>query len=94
MGYMLPKLLEIIVSVARNPSKPHFNHYMFESLCLCIRIMCRSNPAAVEQFEGALFPLFQGMLQHDVSGKYWILIIISNDRNDVEFLVETSLNIL
>ncbi|OXA64637.1 Exportin-2 [Folsomia candida] len=66
MGVMLPKLLEILVGAARNPSKPHFNHYMFETLCLSIRILCRKNPAAVEQFEVHLFPIFQGILQGDV----------------------------
>lgn len=69
MNVMLPKLLEILVTVARNPSKPHFNHYMFETLCLCIRILCKQNPASVEQFEAHLFPVFQGILQQDVSGK-------------------------
>jgi exportin-2 (importin alpha re-exporter) len=68
MKDMLPKLMDILVIAARNPSKPHFNHYMFETLCLCIRIICKQNPGAVEQFEAGLFPVFQGILQQDVSG--------------------------
>jgi exportin-2 (importin alpha re-exporter) len=67
MPVMLPKLLEILVAVAKNPSKPFFNHYMFESLCLCIRIMCRVSPESVSQFEAFLFPVFQNILAGDVS---------------------------
>lgn len=50
----------------QNPSKPHFNHYLFESLCLSIRITCKANPATVSSFEEALFPVFTEILQNDV----------------------------
>ena len=53
----------------QNPSKPHFNHYMFEAICLSIRITCKSNPAAVVNFEEALFLVFTEILQNDVQGK-------------------------
>jgi len=69
MSHVLPKLVEILMMVARNPSKPHFNHYLFESLSLCIRIMCTNNPQFVSQFEASLFPIIQGVLQQDVIGK-------------------------
>lgn len=52
----------------QNPSKPHFNHYLFESLCLSVRITCKTNPAAVGSFEDALFPVFTEILQNDVQG--------------------------
>lgn len=52
----------------QNPSKPHFNHYLFESLCLSIRITCKANPATVSSFEEALFPVFTEILQNDVQG--------------------------
>lgn len=55
-------------SAFQNPSKPHFNHYLFESLCLSIRITCKANPAAVSSFEDALFPVFTEILQNDVQG--------------------------
>uniref|UniRef100_A0A8C6PI52 Exportin-2 n=1 Tax=Nothobranchius furzeri TaxID=105023 RepID=A0A8C6PI52_NOTFU len=51
-----------------NPSKPHFNHYLFESLCLSVRITCKANPATVSSFEEALFPVFTEILQNDVQG--------------------------
>lgn len=52
----------------QNPSKPHFNHYLFESLCLSVRITCKANPATVSSFEEALFPVFTEILQNDVQG--------------------------
>lgn len=56
-------------SLFQNPSKPHFNHYLFESLCLSIRITCKANPATVGSFEEALFPVFTEILQNDVQGE-------------------------
>ncbi|KAK3536896.1 hypothetical protein QTP86_027088, partial [Hemibagrus guttatus] len=41
-------------------SKPHFNHFLFESLCLSIQITCKTNPVTVGSFEDAL------LLQNDV----------------------------
>lgn len=54
----------------QNPSKPHFNHYLFESLCLSIRITCKANPTTVGSFEEALFPVFTEILQNDVQGMW------------------------
>lgn len=68
LGDLLPKLTEKLTIVARNPSRPNFNHYLFETLSLSIRIVCKTNPAAVASFEQALFPIFQGILQQDVQG--------------------------
>lgn len=66
LAELLPKLTEKLALVARNPSKPHFNHYLFETIGLSIRIVCKSNPSAVSSFEEALFPIFQGILSQDV----------------------------
>ncbi|XP_014669612.1 PREDICTED: exportin-2-like [Priapulus caudatus] len=63
---IIPKLNQILLTVAKNPSKPHFNHYLFESLSLSIRITCKANPQAISSFEAALFPPFQEILQLDV----------------------------
>jgi len=52
----------------QNPSKPHFNHYLFEALCVAIRITCKDNKEAVTSFEGGLFAPFQEILQQDVQG--------------------------
>ncbi|RWS29395.1 exportin-2-like isoform X1, partial [Leptotrombidium deliense] len=62
MGRMINKLREI----SKNPSKPFFNHYLFESISVCIKIACRSNVQSVQAFESLLFPLFQEILTADV----------------------------
>lgn len=37
LGALLPHLASTLSIVTKNPSRPHFNHYMFESLSLCIK---------------------------------------------------------
>ena len=37
LANLLPKLTEKLVSVAKNPSRPNFNHYLFETLSLSIK---------------------------------------------------------
>lgn len=63
---ILKSLTEKLCVVAKNPSKPHFNHYLFEVLCVTIRATCRVNITAVLDFEQALFPPFTEILQQDV----------------------------
>lgn len=36
---LLPKLTEKLTLVAKNPSRPHFNHYLFETLSLSIKLV-------------------------------------------------------
>lgn len=66
LATLLSKMTSILAQVCKNPSKPHFNHYLFEALSLAIRIGCKSNPTAVSSFEQALFPIFQEILMQDV----------------------------
>ncbi|TRY97477.1 hypothetical protein DNTS_008211 [Danionella cerebrum] len=63
---LIGQLTHKLLLVSKNPSKPHFNHYLFESLCLSIRITCKANPDTVGSFEEALFPVFTEILQNDV----------------------------
>uniref|UniRef100_A0A671U2Y1 Exportin-2 n=1 Tax=Sparus aurata TaxID=8175 RepID=A0A671U2Y1_SPAAU len=63
---LIGQLTHKLLLVSKNPSKPHFNHYLFESLCLSVRITCKANPATVSSFEEALFPVFTEILQNDV----------------------------
>lgn len=69
MGVVLPKLTEILTLVSKNPSKPHFNHYLFETLSLSTKTVCKVEPNAVTAFEEVLFPIFQHILQEDIMGK-------------------------
>jgi len=66
MEIILNTLVQKMIQASGNPSKPNFNHYLFETLTLSIRIMCKANPKAVEVFEAQLFPPFQEILQKDV----------------------------
>uniref|UniRef100_A0A0B7B1D2 Exportin-2 n=2 Tax=Arion vulgaris TaxID=1028688 RepID=A0A0B7B1D2_9EUPU len=67
---MIPELLQglkaKLLLVSKNPSKPHFNHYLFECMCVAIRSACRNHPEAVTTFEAVLFQPFTEILQHDV----------------------------
>ncbi|XP_076462956.1 exportin-2-like [Babylonia areolata] len=63
---LLQGLTQKLIVVSKNPSKPHFNHYLFESLCVAIRTTCKQTPEAVSTFEEALFTPFTDILQQDV----------------------------
>ena len=64
---LLKELAAKLALVSQNPSKPHFNHYLFESICCIIRYSCKSSPEVVGKFEAALFPLIENILMRDVS---------------------------
>lgn len=66
LAELLPNLTQKLALAAKNPTKPHYNHYLFESLSISIRIVCKEQPAAVANFEEALFPVFQEILVQDV----------------------------
>ncbi|OAD56402.1 Exportin-2 [Eufriesea mexicana] len=63
---LLPKLTEKLAIVSKNPSRPNFNHYLFETFALSIKIVCKTHKVAVSSFEEALFPIFQEILQQDI----------------------------
>jgi len=61
------ELKSILQRVCSNPSNPTFNHLLFETIASLVRYICAKTPAAVDSFEGLLFPPFQFVLQSDVS---------------------------
>ncbi|CAG0882648.1 unnamed protein product [Darwinula stevensoni] len=63
---LAPPLTAKLVLVAKNPSKPHFNHYLFETFCLMVRISSQATPDAIIGFESHLFPIFGEILQQDI----------------------------
>ena len=66
----IEELKSHLTRVCENPTNPSFNHYMFEAIAVLVRSLCSGatpNPAAVDAFEGMLFPPFQHVLQKDVS---------------------------
>ena len=66
LAHLLPPLTNKLSQAAKNPTRPHYNHYLFESLSLSIRIVCKTNPGAVANFEQVLFPVFEEILKTDV----------------------------
>ena len=64
---LLKELTAKLALVSQNPSKPHFNHYLFESICCIVRYSCKINPQMATKFEEALFPLVESILVRDVS---------------------------
>ena len=60
------KLCASLGRVCANPRNPKFNHYLFESLAVLVRVCCEANRDATTTFEGLLFPPFQSVLQMDV----------------------------
>lgn len=64
---MFPRLTAKLVRVAQNPSKPYFNHYLFETFALTIRNSC-SQDKKIErtQYEEYLFNLLDIIVTRDV----------------------------
>uniref|UniRef100_A0A5S6QFA0 Exportin-2 n=1 Tax=Trichuris muris TaxID=70415 RepID=A0A5S6QFA0_TRIMR len=61
------QLCQKIALVAKNPRKPHFNHYLFETACLLVKSMERKNMDYFRAIESMLMEPFQDVLQTDVS---------------------------
>ncbi|XP_074596688.1 chromosome segregation 1 [Brevipalpus obovatus] len=63
---ILPKLTCKLQEISKNPSKPNFNHYLFESLSICIRVGTRMKSDSLSEYEAILFPVFQQLMVQDV----------------------------
>nr|XP_042908071.1 exportin-2 [Parasteatoda tepidariorum] len=96
LGTLLPQMTLKLTEVCKNPSKPHFNHYLFETLSLTVRIVCRNNRQAVLQFEQALFPVFESILQQDIQGNHFLFIctnIVLSERNNLHKMISGVLGV-
>ncbi|KAF5399333.1 Importin alpha re-exporter [Paragonimus heterotremus] len=67
MNSLVSTLISKLSQVAKNPCNPNFNHYLLETICLCIQTTCAADSHSVVHFESALFPIFQEILQNDIS---------------------------
>ncbi|TFK71152.1 importin alpha re-exporter [Pluteus cervinus] len=67
-GYesILSRLVAILGLIAKNPSNPKFDQYIFESISGLMRFIVGGNPATLATFEGALFGPFTVILQQDI----------------------------
>ena len=64
---LLCELAGKLAEVSQNPSKPHFNHYLFEALSCIIRNTCQTDQQRAEKFESTLFPIVESVLVRDVA---------------------------
>lgn len=64
---MLAKLSELLTIISKNPSKPNFNHYLFETFGVLIRGVCLKNKSFIQKFEAHLFPIFNYVLEQDIT---------------------------
>jgi exportin-2 (importin alpha re-exporter) len=64
---LLKELVEKLLLVCQNPSKPHFNHYLFETICCIIRYACKVSQQIIIKFEESLFPIIENILIRDVA---------------------------
>ena len=62
----LSELSNTLGLVARNPTQPGFNHYLFESIAALVKFGCDGSEASCSSVEGVIFPPFQIILQEDV----------------------------
>ncbi|KAI8101811.1 hypothetical protein M9434_006876 [Picochlorum sp. BPE23] len=62
----LSELSSVLGAVARNPTQPSFNHYLFESIAALVKYGCDGSEASCSSVESVIFPPFQIILQEDV----------------------------
>lgn len=97
--HVLPPLIAALDRVSKNPTNPHFNHYLFECLAIIVKSVTSSITdieaicIACNQFESLLFPIFQIILSQDVVEfvpyAFQIFAQLLNARPDVEGLSES-----
>jgi len=64
---IITSLVNKLAEVSKNPSKPQFNHYLFESICTLIRGVGKTNKPGIAVIEETIFPVVQIILMNDVT---------------------------
>ncbi|KAA0201367.1 hypothetical protein HAZT_HAZT011850 [Hyalella azteca] len=64
---LLEQLVTKLKLVAKNPTKPHYVHFLFETLAVLVNHVCDAVEFnAVAEFDKNLFPVFQDILRDEV----------------------------
>lgn len=63
---VLQRLVNILGVIAKNPSNPNFDQYIFESISALLRFVVSGTPSTLHVFEQALFGPFTFILQQDI----------------------------
>merc|ERR1719204_3081347 len=64
---IIGKIAEKLAIVCKNPSKPQFNHYLFETICVLLKGVGKVDKGSITTVEDHLFPLIQTILTEDVT---------------------------
>lgn len=64
---VIQRLGAVLERVSKNPQRPQFNHYMFESLAVLVKSVCEAKPEAVSAFESFLQAPFSHILTQDIA---------------------------
>ncbi len=67
LNQLMDKLVMILQRSSKNPNKPNFNHYLFETITVLIRTSIAQNSGVLEQFEQILFPVFTPIFTDDIA---------------------------
>ncbi|OJA14948.1 hypothetical protein AZE42_03705 [Rhizopogon vesiculosus] len=63
---ILQRLVNVLGIIAKNPSNPNFDQYIFESISALLRFVVSGTPSTLPTFEQALFGPFTYILQQDI----------------------------
>ncbi|EJD01973.1 Cse1-domain-containing protein [Fomitiporia mediterranea MF3/22] len=63
---LLQRLINIIGAIAKNPSNPNFDQYIFESISALVRFIVAASSQSLSAFEQTLFGPFTFILQQDI----------------------------
>ena len=68
-------IIRLKLNFLKNPSKPNFNHYLFETFGVLIRAVCIKNRLLIQKFEALLFPIFNYVLEQDITGIFVVWFV-------------------
>lgn len=63
---ILTRLNGKLVEVCKNPSKPYFNHYLFESIAISLQVAVSADPNSAKVLENSIFQIAEGIFTQDV----------------------------
>eukprot|EP00794_Sanderia_malayensis_P004821 gene4821-5453_t len=65
---IITRVVNKLIAVCKNPSKPQFNHFLFETICVIVsRCIAKVSRDYLEKFEAVLFPVFENILREDIT---------------------------
>ena len=97
LNAILSQLNTKLAEVCKNPSKPYFNHYLFESIAVSLQVALSLDPTSATIVENTIFQISDGIFTQDVQEflPYIIqLLSLLLERNTSAEIPENYLNLL